>query len=249
MNKYLLATLFSFLSLNLLAQKTIEAGVFIGGSLYNGDLDVSTKNFLPQIRPSFGLMTREFLSPSFALRGQYYNISLFSDEAKYATAFYRKERGLSFKTNAHEISILSEWHFIKLNKKIRIIKNKTLFSIYGVGGIGSIIFNPKLYDKTTNTNIENTPLNSQNMNVKLSYALIAGGGFKFLLNENWTINGEISARRAQSDYLEGISGSSVNDYYIVSGLFFTYIFDTDSGTKLFKKRRRSLKRFSVCPTF
>jgi hypothetical protein len=179
-------------------------------------------------------------------------VSLYGDEKKHPASTYRKQRGFSFKTNVTEISLAGEWHMIGLNRKFKFDKEHSFIAFYGFGGGSSVFFNPKTVFNEPNPFFESVEADKNGNYNKRAFALLGGGGVRMMLNDHFSIAGELSARRAHTDYLDGISkviNSRSKDYYVVSGITLTYLFSNEDGSSLFTKGKRNIRRYSACPNF
>lgn len=255
MKKYIIIILTSYFSFQMQAQSSFEAGLFVGASVYNGDIDVGLHNFLPQMRPAVGVLGRYYLWPNIALRGQFNAFKLYGDEGKYPSSSYRKQRGFSFETPVREVVLQGEWHIFHLDKNLRFDKDASFISLYGFGGVAGVFFNPKTDYNEPNPLFEDVSADKNANFSKRTLALLGGGGVKMMLNDRLALGGEVSVRRSNSDYLDGISkviNSRATDYYLVTGVTLTYAFGGGEGGKngvQYSRGSKNIRRFTNCPRF
>jgi hypothetical protein len=252
MKKLQLLIISFFLFYNLRAQN-IEIGLTGGGAVYNGDIDVSAQNFLPQTRANIGAFVRVLLPASFVLRGQLGTGMLYANEKKYSTSDYRAKRGFSFNTNYTELSGRIEWHFLRLDNSFSIEKYDPTMSLYSFGGVGAIFFNPRVNYNLPNPYFDNVALDKDAKFSKITPTLSIGGGSKFYVSDNLALGLEVCGNKSFSDYLDGISKvitSKAPDYYFTFNLMVSYNFGDKSngeGNGFFSKRNR--QKNGGCPTF
>jgi opacity protein-like surface antigen len=232
--------------------QNIEAGLFLGTSLYNGDIDVNVKNAFQQMRPAVGIYGKYILSPAVAVKAQFYHGTLYGDEKKYPASDYRQTRGFSFESPINEISLQGEWHFLNLDKGFAIDNGDPFVSLYAFGGLGGAFFNPTTNYNEPNPVKEDVSLDKNAVYSKSTLALLGGVGAQFRLTDTWYLGAEMSVRKTFSDYLDGISllgGPKVKDYYYFMGLTVGYRFGGDSGLVGNSGRWNRSRNKTGCPTF
>jgi hypothetical protein len=229
----------------------IEAGAFLGVSAFNGDIDVTIQNVMPQLRPAFGLYGRYYLSPSWAVRAQLFRGQLFGDEKKHPSSSYRATRGFSFTSPITEVSVQGEWHILKFDNTLRLTDDDPFISFYGLGGFGGSFFNPKTNFNEPNPIHDDVSADKNASYSKNALALIGGGGAKMSINQNLSVGLEISARKSMSDYLDGISklAGKAKDYYFFGGITLGWTFSNDAGLVGKGGWKRRTDRHSGCPMF
>jgi Domain of unknown function (DUF6089) len=255
--KRIVLVLSIFYSTFTFAQIPIEAGAFLGTSVYNGDIDVNFENFLPQMRPAGGVFARYYVFPSIAIRGQMFFTKLYGDEGKFPASAYRKSRGFKFNTSMTEIGLQAEWHLIRLDRSLRFEKDNPFITLYGFGGLSGALFNAKTDYNEPNPVIEDVSPDKDAKYNNKAYSLLGGVGIKLMINDITSIGAEGTARRASTDYLDGVSklaGPRVNDYYFFTGITFTRMFGGDTGLvgghrQKSKGGGRYNSRHIGCPSF
>lgn len=227
----------------LLFSQNTELGILVGGSVYTGDLEVSSSNFLPQTHPAVGLMARQYLSEKFAVRAIFAIGGLSADEKKYSTKEQLKIRGFNFKSTVAELSILPELRPFSIGN----------VHFFAFAGLAATYVNPKTYFNEQKTNATNVSiLDDQTQKYpKVALAIPFGGGLQWDINETTALGAELGLRKTFTDYLDGVSATAnpkSNDYYIVGGITFSKFFSMGNdraGTKRTPYRRKGVN----CPTF
>lgn len=194
---------FLILSVNTFAQpmRGYEAGVWLGGAHYFGDLNTTYQ--LDKIRPQGSVALRYNFNQRVAVMAKANAMRLAGDDLKSANAFER-DRNLSFFTSLFELGGQVEFNFFpyKHGDKERF-STPYLF----VGGSGFY------YDPRTRYNgsvVRLQPLGTEGQPAGKEYslfqpALLYGMGFKYDLNASWSLNVELSARTLFTDYLDDVS--------------------------------------------
>ena len=79
-----------------------------------------------------------------------------------------------------------------------------------------------------------------------------GVGVRWHLNDNFTLNSEIVARKIFSDFADGIqadvNSKRLHDYYFLGGVSLTYSI-SNNGNKKASHNNRSLSSGLSCPRF
>ena len=225
--------LFLCFSINIISYaQNFEAGLFVGGAFYTGDIDVKPKNFLPQSRMAVGVFGRYPFNSSLTLKAQLTHGQLYGDEKKYPSSNYREQRGFNFKTQLTEISTQLEWHFLKLDKSFYIEDNDPAISLYVFGGAGAAFFNPKTNFNEPNPIVDDVSLDKDARFSKVTPIIPFGMGSKVRIGESLMIGIEGGIRTPFTDYLDGISrliAAKFRDYYFFAGMTISYEFSGGGG--------------------
>ena len=226
MNKYYFILLSIGLSTSAISQ-TWELGLFAGGAVYNGDIDVTVNNFLPQTRTVVGLFADYHFNRTWSLRGEIAYTQLYADEKKYPSSAYRQSRGYSFQTPLAELAILPEWSPFHIGN----------VHFFVFGGLSLPYFNPNtnfneppIGDSTTPT--DKLLADKQQQKPHLSLAIPAGGGVKWVISEQFVIGAELGARKTFTDYIDGISlvaSPKSKDYYFFGGVTFSFLMGSNGS--------------------
>lgn len=199
--------------------QNFEGGLSFGLITYQGDL-VEGLVELKEMNLSYGVTLRAVLTEKINLRANFFRGLLSGTDANSDNAG-RQSRKLRFKTEINEFSIMGEWNFLGQDRtSIRGGVVRQRFTPYIFGGVGMILFDPEVY-KDSILNPEGQDYNTFNISVPV------GVGLKIGLDDRFVVSGEIGARTAFSDYLDGISqlgNSENNDWYWMGSIIITYTF-------------------------
>ena len=231
--KTLFSTIVVLFALTSTFSQTSELGVFLGGGVYNGDIDVTPSNFLQQTRPAYGIFGAYHFDGTWAARVQIYHSELYADERKYPSSNYRFDRGFSFHTPLTELALIGEWSPIRLGNVY----------LYGFGGAALTNFTP-----TTNFNqtpsdgsVGNPAVVADQLEQKnhTTLAIPIGGGVKWIMSSRFVLGAEVGGRKTFSDYIDGISQAASpksKDFYFFGGLNFSFLFGHNKNGNGFSYR-------------
>ena len=186
---------------NLLAQRGWEAGGGLGVSNYFGDLNTTFSVMRPGLAATvaarFNFNDRICLKMS----GNYGTISADDKDSK---NIYERRRNLHFKSMIVDGTAQLEFNFLPYNYFDRTQR----FSPYLFLGLNVFNFNPKAQYEGKWYNLR--PLGTEGQFRGEEYyttqmGVAYGGGVKIALNEEWSINVELSARKLFTDYLDDVS--------------------------------------------
>ncbi|MCB0430287.1 MAG: hypothetical protein H6585_14145 [Flavobacteriales bacterium] len=190
----------------MVSKKSSELGIFLGGSYYLGDLNPGSH--FRQTNLALGILYRRNFNPRFAFRfnGLYGGLkgddALSSDESQ-------KERNLSFKSAALEVSGIFEFNFFPY----QIGDQNTFITPYIFAGLGALKFNPKaelngdwyqLQPLGTEGQETITYSDRKRYNL-LQIAFPFGAGVKLNLTQRIGIAMEWGMRKTFTDYLDDVS--------------------------------------------
>ncbi len=188
------------------AQKGWELGPWLGVSNYFGDLNTSFD--FTEVGFAGGLIARyNFNNRINSKLGLNYTF-IYGNDGDSPNSFEFR-RNLSFKTDIVDLTAQMEFNFFPY-----IHGSKDYYyTPYLMGGFNVLYYSPK-------ANLDGTwhklrPLGTEGQAESEEYGLIGGGfviggGFKWDLNENWSFNIEIGARRLFTDYVDDVSGTYPN---------------------------------------
>ncbi|HCS19783.1 MAG TPA: hypothetical protein DIW47_04325 [Bacteroidetes bacterium] len=183
-----------------------EAGGFIGGSNYNGDL--ARHVVLPETNLSFGAFGKYNMS-------EYVSWRFGVNYAKVSGGDYNFEnyqyRNLSFFSHLWELDNRLEFNFVRFGTGV-LAKRSSSFLF---AGINLFYFNPKA---EYNGNIiqlhplgtEGQMLDNKKNYSRVNVALPIGLGYKYSLSANWVLGVELGVRKTFTDYLDDVSGTYPN---------------------------------------
>lgn len=200
-----------------------EYGINLGISSFLGDLGGSKNigrafwwDIDPQItRASIGFIYRQEVVPHIAFRYNLTYAQLRGDDALTENA-WRHYRNLSFKSPIVEASAMVE---IGLSRFSGPYKKKMTPYIYG--GVGGFWFNPQAYYNGQWVALQ--PLGTEGQGLpaypdkkkysRLQACFPIGGGFRYLLDNDWVVGLEMACRFTTTDYIDDVSGTYANPNY------------------------------------
>ena len=159
--------------------QVLEVGGSIGVSYYMGDINPRIP--FNQSRLGFGAIARYYEGTRWAFRLAYSNLQLDGSDEK---SGYRPERGLSFKTNVHDIALTAEFNFFDYFTGSK----RNNITPYLFGGVSVLHFNPKaedgteLCDKITDVDYVNTPVKGTPKYNKNAISIPFGMGVKYSIS-------------------------------------------------------------------
>jgi Domain of unknown function (DUF6089) len=179
-----------------------ELGGWAGGSNYFGDLNTSWR--VNRTHIAGGVASRYNFNDRIAFRlgVSYARISGYDADSKNA---FEQRRNLHFWSNIGDATAQIEFNFLPYIHGHR----DYYYTPYIFAGPSFFFFNPKaeLEGKTYRLRDYGTEGQFRGDEYKTNQGAIAYGmGFKIDLSYRWSINGELSARRIFTDYLDDVSG-------------------------------------------
>ncbi|KXK37818.1 MAG: thrombospondin type 3 repeat-containing protein [Bacteroidetes bacterium OLB9] len=183
------------------AQRGYELGGWIGMSSYFGDLNTELKIVKPGL--ALGIIARRNINSRITLRTSLNYGRVGADDANSKNNFERN-RNLSFRSNIFDWSNVIEFNFFSYEHG-HPTYNKTP---YFFGGFNIFHYNPtaeldgRRY-QLRKLGTEGQPLGKEYASI--SAGLILGGGFKFDINRDVSVNIEVSTRFLKTDYLDDVS--------------------------------------------
>lgn len=206
--KYLLSLLSLCIALSLNAQ-SMELGLWGGASTYSGDFapnDIGV--YLETMNPAGGIFLRMNAAKALSLE---LGLNLGKVSGEDGVTNDRTARMLNFRSNITELALKAQLNIVRLGNA-----RGTQVVPYVMGGGAIFRFNPEAnFDDNW---IELQPLGTEAQGAPgyddpyslTSFALLAGGGIKFIFKERFTIGLEIGARKTFTDFLDDVSGMPVN---------------------------------------
>jgi hypothetical protein len=197
-----------------LQAQVIDIGFNLGASFYSGDL--SSRDFRQMIQetsPAGGVFVRLVNSRQLSTRFNLNRMRVAGDDARTG----RTDRGLNFRSDIWEFNTIFEWH------AIRIRHSEYSFTFpYVFGGAGIYNFNPRA--QLDGEWIELQPLGTEGQGLpgygqaynRTQFNLPFGAGIKFI-HRQFTFGFEAGARRLFTDYLDDVSGTTVNHRDVYEG--------------------------------
>lgn len=198
-----------FLTLSTFAQrkeKSVEVGLFLGGSYYIGDLN-PTRHFSQFTKPAAGALIRYNFSHRLSARGSAFYGNMEAHDA-FSSSPYQQQRNLNFRSSILEASVQLEFNFLNYE----IGNDKERFSPYIFGGLGGFTFNPE--GEYKDEWIRLRPLSTEGQGLAGSTAktyqlfqisLPFGVGVRVNLAKNLALSMEWGMRKTFTDYLDDVS--------------------------------------------
>lgn len=195
-----------FISTSLWAQLH-EVGFFVGGSNYIGD--VGNETFFNPNQLGGGILYKRNINTRIALRATYTRLKLVADDND-ASNIVRKNRGFKITNTLDELSAGIEFNYFNYD----LTTNNQSYTPYLLFEI--VAFNYSVVAKR-----------------KTSFAIPLGVGFKAKLLDHFAVAAEIKGRYTFVDNLDynnpnisllNYGNPDSNDWYLFSGITFTYSF-------------------------
>lgn len=196
-----------------------EAGVFLGGSNYIGD--IGRTNYIYPNNYAVGGIYKWNMHPQYSIRATYTYSKVSGDDIKSNNSF-RQFRGLRFENSLHELAAGIEYHFFKYN----LSKIGHTHTPYIIIEAAIANYSKVEYESTINGSVA---INKRTFN----FALPFGIGYKTKLAPNVGIALETSFRYTFNDQIDGypqildgaeINYSNSNDWYVFTGITIVYAF-------------------------
>ncbi len=189
-------------------KKSVEIGVFLGGSYYIGELN-PIKHLDQFTKPAGGFVFRYNINPRLSGRASFLFGSIEGHDS-FSNSPAAQQRNLNFKSPINELSAQLEFNFLDY----QIGNEKHKFSPYIFLGIAGFKFNPQ--GQLGNGNwVSLQPLGTEGQGLdggasKKKYKLIQmsipfGVGAKANLSKNIGISFEWGMRKTFTDYLDDVS--------------------------------------------
>ena len=197
-------------ALSMQAQKTMEIGLFGGGSYYIGDLNPGTPFLLT--KPAYGLVARLNLDPRWTVKLSGLMGSIAGDDN---VSNAMENRDLKFESKITDISAVIEFNFFNYITG----STRNFIAPYIFGGVGVLIFNPEADGvalRDLGTEGQNAGFNGRSRYQTSQIVLPFGFGFKYSLNKRIGLAVEWGVRKTFTDYIDDVSttyyldGESIN---------------------------------------
>jgi hypothetical protein len=194
------------------AQRSLEVGVFLGCSFYLGELNPDGF-FNSFTRVAVGGIVRYNLNNRLALRGNLLFGSVTADDSQSPSASQR-ERNLNFKSPIDELSVQAEFNFLEY--ELGDVKHS--FSPYIFAGVGVFKMNPQ-GETGNNQWVDLQPLGTEGQGTSanphkpysLTQAAIPFGlGIKTNFSRTVCITLEWGMRKTFTGYIDDVSGTYVS---------------------------------------
>jgi len=204
------------------SQSPLEAGLFAGLVVYQGDLSESDLLEPSELNFAFGGLLRYHFTEKIMARGHviYGQISGTDKNAKDPALF---NRGWSFESFIVELTFVGEYHPWGRPREDNAGFYRGQISPYVGAGIGFANFNPRVsVERPQDIGLFPEP---ERTTTALSMPMVAGVRFDF--SERYIATLEAGWRITFNDYLDGVSQNGnpkKNDPFIFTGVSLTYFF-------------------------
>ncbi len=221
---------FCICAFNASAQRS-EYGAMVAATNYYGDLNPNYS--FKQTRAGAGIFYRYNLNNRMAVRAGLSHAWIAASDAKLSTKQpYLLARNLDFQSQIIEFSGLYEINFFDWEQggqQTNKVKKKKTWTPYVFAGLSFYNFrsytfynSQKFFLEPVGTegqkNANATGEKTQSGYSPYAIAIPFGGGVKFSLNRNWTLQVEVSSRKTFNDNLDDVSNKYVDasqlNYYV-----------------------------------
>lgn len=194
-----------------------EAGIFVGGSNYIGD--IGPTNYILPSNFAGGIIYKYNLNPRIALRGTFTYAQITSDDTD-SDNEARNLRDLNFTNDIKEFAVGVEFSYFEYNSS----SDSKTYTPYLL--LEFAAYNYK-------TAVTETSPNQYTYENKTSYSIPFGVGYKTRIAESFALSLEIGARYTFKDDLDfnhneipslQFGNPNNNDWYVFSGIHLTYTF-------------------------
>lgn len=213
-----LIVFFTFICITISSVAQIhEAGLFIGGSNYIGD--IGSEYYVKPNNIMAGVIYKRNINPRIALRGTFTYAKISADDAD-ATNQQRFYRGINFNNSIKELAVGLEFNFLEYNlddfRKTHTPYLLIEFAAFNYN-IATAEVAPRQYQYESNT----------------SFAIPFGVGYKTKLFKDFAIALELRARYTFVDDIDynnpkinslTFGNPNSNDWYMLSGISIVYSF-------------------------
>ncbi len=197
MAKFLAAILLIFISYDLKAQSW-EIGGFGGGSGYMGDLNPN--NPLKVSGMAAGAFLKYNFNGYLSVGLNYtYGVIRAADSTSADPQF--KSRNLSFRTTLNELSLTSEFNFMRYIPSV----SKNIYTPYVFAGVGIVSYNPQANYMGQTYDLRLLQTEGEAVYANPAVTVPFGVGFKYNFAGRLTLGTQLGYRAAFTDYLDDVS--------------------------------------------
>ncbi|MEN8223833.1 MAG: DUF6089 family protein [Bacteroidota bacterium] len=199
MKKIVLILIIGLASFGLNAQKTMEVGLFGGGSYYIGDLNPAY-HFLMS-KPAYGLVARLNLDSRWTVKLSAYSGEVAGDDNISGVVNHRE---LFFNSEITDISAVLELNFFNYITG----STRHFLTPYIFGGIGMFMFKPEANGvslRELGTEGQNIGFDGRTPYETTQLAIPFGLGFKYSLTKRLGFAFEWGLRKTFTDYIDDVS--------------------------------------------
>ena len=203
-NKLFSCVLAFLLPMAIFSQRGVEIGGLIGVSNYFGDLNTDFR--ITEPGPAASFLARYNLNNRLSFSGLLSYAYIYAKDENSENDF-EQARNLSFGSHLGVIGGRMEFNFLPYTHG----SYDEAFTPYILVGFSGFYFNPRAKLNDTWYSLKSLTTEGQdNEYFSFSGAFVLGGGMKFDLTREWSINIELVHHRVFTDYLDDVSGTYPN---------------------------------------
>ena len=194
-------------------QKGVEAGGWIGPSIYFGDLNPDYDITHPGV--GGGIFAKYVFNDRVNLKVGANYLYVYSDDNFYDNDF-QQTRGLNFHSNVWELGTELEFNFFSFKPG----DQEKFFTPFLSAGVGLFKFEPKATYQGITKKLRMLGTEGQNIGEEYLPTRFTGlitGGFKYALNSRWILTIMASMRILTTDYLDDVS-TTYPDLLVIESL-------------------------------
>ena len=195
--------------------QTNEVGIFLGGSLFKGDIGVHrNEHIIHNMRPTFGFQFKRNFNYHFGISFNANKSELYSADS-YSSDVFELTRNLNFRSKITELSLFLEFNFRPYMSR----EPEHNVSPFVFAGITKFFFNPQAqHDNGTWYDLRPIGTEGQgsdfypnkNLYDLDGIAIPFGFGYKFNVYDVLTLSLNISWRITFTDYLDDVSTTYID---------------------------------------
>lgn len=183
------------------AQKGYELGGWLGASNYFGDLNTELSVFQPGL--AGGLNARYNFNTRISVKTTL-NVARIRGNDDFSTSAFQRQRNLNFYSNIFDWTNTGEFNFFEYIHGSKI----DFWTPYLSAGFSVFRFNPKTDLNGTTYALRNFGTEGQEVGgeyFRINAGLTVGGGVKWDINRDISLNAEFTIRRIFTDYIDDVS--------------------------------------------
>jgi len=188
--------------------QNLEAGIFLGGSNYQGDLQ-PTHFLFGESKVAYGGFIKYPFKDYLSIRASITKGSISGKDINSEVETGRHRRNLNFRSEILDFGLQAEFHLMAL-----IYGERKIISPYLMGGINGFTFNPEAF--YIDRFYELAPLGTEGQFLegsgvspykRLQISIPLGIGVELQVSDYNSIGFEFGIRKTFTDYLDDVSGS------------------------------------------
>lgn len=218
MNRFFIAT-FLFFGLNALNAQIYEAGIFLGGANYIGDIGPTT--YIAPNEFAYGFLFKWNKSPRHSWRISYQQSKITSDDSN-SDMNSRVERDFDFENNLKVISAGLEFNFFVFN----LHDSKPQFTPYVYSGLSYLKYDALFFLGDDVQIDKNRGAIAIPMTVGVKGRVFEHFVLGLEVNINYAFVDDLDGSNSVNDNLTPLQFGNINsnDWYVFTGLTLTYTF-------------------------